>query len=181
MKEWSLKNVTYLAGGSNQSDDIGQILVAAKYKKTYLNSETGEIRSITDLQSKIFKRNQYLSQFFRKYSKCFCAKKISVLTAVVDEREYPSISKFVNTITRKLKRRGITRLGYVWVRDVGEIKFEKHFHILIATSRISSDTYHTLFHKKKHTNYDIECMKTKKGMLNYLKEKDLYGMKKQRT
>jgi hypothetical protein len=160
---------------------MGQAPLTAKYKKTFLNTETGQICEITDLESKIYKRNNCLKLFFNVYTKYFVKKSLTILTAVVNDDEYPSITKFVNTVTRKLKRKGIDRLGYVWVRDVGKKKFHKHYHIIIATTKIDDGLFKELFSKKKHNHYEVQFLKTPKGMAKYIKVKDLYGANKQRT
>jgi len=181
MNHWNLFNIRYLSEGSKKSDNMGQAPLTAKYKKTFLNTETGQICEITDLESKIYKRNNCLKLFFNVYTKYFVKKSLTILTAVVNDDEYPSITKFVNTVTRKLKRKGIDRLGYVWVRDVGKKKFHKHYHIIIATTKIDDGLFKELFSKKKHNHYEVQFLKTPKGMAKYIKVKDLYGANKQRT
>ena len=122
----------------------------AKYKKTFLNSSTGELVSITDLQSNIYKRNKFIKLFMEVYLKHFKNKSISILCFVVYPNRYGTISKFTNTISRKLKRKGISRLGYIWVRDVGNERFEKHFHYLLATSRINDNLLNKLDRPSEH-------------------------------
>ena len=181
MNEYILLYTKYLSEGSKKSDNIGQTPIIAKYEKTFVNTVTGEVRSVTDLQSKIYKRDNCLKLFFSVYTKWFIKKSHSVICAVVNQDEYGSISKFVNTITRKLQRKGIDRLGYVWVRDVGKEKFHKHFHIIIATTRIDSFLFNELFSEKKHNRYEVQFLRTPKGMAKYITDKDLYGENKQRT
>jgi hypothetical protein len=181
MSNWILKNLSYLSEGSKKSVNTGQTPIIAKYKKTFLNIETSELREVTDLESKIHKRNNYLKLFFEVYSKYFTKKSHSVLCVVVNQEEYSTITKFVNTLTRKLQRKGVDRLGYVWVRDVGDEIFHKHFHIIVATTRISAEQFNELFFKKDHNNYEVQFLKTPKGMAKYITDKDLYGCSKQRS
>jgi len=145
-----------------------------------LNMQTGEICETTDLQGKIYRRDTALHSFFRKYSSAFSRREVSVFSAVVNQDKYPTITKFINTTTRKLKRKGIERFGYVWVRDVGD-KYFKHFHVLIATIRIDEKDFNQLFNKKKNNHYEIQFLKSPKGMKKYLKDKNLYGSIRQRT
>ena len=180
MSEWKLRNIRYLSEGSNTSDNVGQTPVREKYQKTFLNTETGELKTITDLQSKIYKRDGFMRDFFKTYLKSYSNKKISILSAVVNQDSYPTITKFINTIIRKLKRKGIERLGYFWVRDVGDKRFHKHWHLLVATSRITEDKFKNIFEKKDHSNYEVEFLKSK-GMKSYIKEKELYAANKQRA
>lgn len=181
MDYWILMNLKYLSEGSDISDNLGQTPMTAKYRKTFLNIMSGEIQEVTDLQSKLYRRDRNIGAFYNVYAKYYLDKTVSLLSAVVNQSEYRSISKFVNTISRKLKRKGIERLGYIWTRDIGDIKFEKHYHIILASSRIDGSVFHQLFKKKKHSHYDIEFLKYETGMISYLKEKSLYGCKKQRT
>jgi hypothetical protein len=181
MSEWALRNIRYLSEGSNKSVNTGQTPILPRYDKTYLNIETGELNEVSDLQSKIYKRDKFLRLFFNVYQKYYSNKKITILSAVVNQDTYPTITKFINTITRKLKRKGIERLGYFWVRDVGDKRFHKHFHILLATSRISAEKFKTIFEKKDHNNYEVQFLKSSKGMSDYIKDKDLFAANKQRA
>jgi len=122
-----------------------------------------------------------LNLFLKVYRKHYVQRNISILSAVVNQDEYASISKFVNTITRKLKRKGIARLGYVWVRDVGDEIFHKHYHIIIATTSISGNKFNELFFNKKHNDYEVQYVRTLTGISDYLKGKELFGANKQRT
>jgi hypothetical protein len=180
MSEWVLRNIRYLSEGSNKSVNTGQTPILPKYNKTYLNIETGELNEVSDLQSKIYKRDKFLRLFFNVYQKYYSNKKITILSAVVNQDTYPTITKFINTITRKLKRKGIDRLGYFWVRDIGDKRFHKHFHILLATSIISTEKFKSIFEKKDHSNYEIEYLKSK-GMKSYINDKELFAANKQRA
>jgi hypothetical protein len=180
MGEWILRNIRYLSEGSYNSVNKGQTSILPKYSKTYLNIETGELNEVTDLQSKIYKRDKFLRLFFNVYLKYYSNKQITILSAIVNQDTYPTITKFINTITRKLKRKGINRLGYFWVRDVGEKRFHKHFHILIATSRITAEKFKDIFEKKDHNKYDVQFLKSK-GMKRYINDKELYAANKQRA
>ena len=181
MNNWNLLNVRYLSGGSLNSDNMGQTPLTAKYKKTFFQSETGELRDVTDLQSKRYRRDNSVKLFFGVYNKRFVQKSHSVLCAVVDQSEYPTVTKFINTLTRKLKRKGVDRLGYVWFRDVGDEVFHKHYHVIIATTRINADLFNELFCKKKHNRYDVEFLKSPKGITKYITDKELYAANRQRS
>lgn len=180
-KHWVLKKVKYLSEGSNLSDNVGQVPMRAKYNRTFLNLMTGEINEVSDLQSKLYKRDKNLQSFFDVYDKYRANKSLSVLSIVVNQEAYTTITKFINTITRKLKRKGVDRLGYVWVRDVGDETFRKHYHLLLATSRIDGSLFHQLFTKKNHNQYRVQFMHSRFGMKNYLIKKDLFGDRKHRT
>ncbi len=181
MQEWKLVKIQYLSEGSVTSDNNGQTPSTAKYKKTFLNTVTGEVRDVTDLAGKRYKRDECLRLFYNTYSKYLFSQSHSFLAIVVNQREYPTITKFVHTITRKLKRKGVKRLGYFWVRDIGDKIFEKHFHIIIATTKINKDLFKELFYKKKHSHYEVQFLRTRTGMHKYIKKKELYAAKKQRS
>lgn len=181
MGEWALRKISYLSEGSNKSVNIGQTPILPKYNKIYLNLETGEINEITDLQSKIYKRDKFLRLFFNVYFKYYTNKQITILSTVANQDTYPTITKYINTITRKLKRKGIDRLGYFWIRDVGHERFHKHFHILIATSRITAEKLKNIFEKKDHNNYEVKFLESKKGMSGYINDKELYAANKERA
>lgn len=181
MDTWLLKNITYLSEGSNKSDNSGQLPLVPKYRKTFINLETQQLKSVTDLESKIYKRDKILEGFIKVYGEDFKLNNISIFSAVVNQEKYLTMGKFLNTFTRKLKRKGIDRLGYIWVRDVGDFKFHLHYHILIATERINEKQFNELFKTKKHNDYEIQFVKSPKGISGYLKDKELYGTNKQRS
>ena len=176
-----LKKIKYLSEGSNKSDNSGHYPIQARYIKSIINVNTGEIIEVTDLQCKERNRDNVLNDFFSEYANFFMKDEISILSIVVNASKYNTIATFNASFNKKLKRKGIKRLGYVWVRDIGEIKFEKHFHVLIATSRICSAMFRSLFQKKKDDKYAVQFLKTKYGMKGYLKPKKLYAAFNQRS
>lgn len=181
MKQYKLWRFEVLSGASIESDKSGQIPQKAKYRKHFVNLETAEVSSITDLDSRKFKRNKHLTNFTNAYKTLFKNQDISILTFAVNQSTYNSVSKFLNMLGKKLRRKQVEKLGYVWVRDVGDIRFDRHFHVLIATSRITAEMFKGLFSKKRHSFYDVEFLENPKGMRDYLKKKDLYGIKRQRS
>jgi len=181
MNDYRLYKFEPLSGKSINRDNLGQIPQVANYRKHFVNIETGVISQITDLQSRKFKRNKYLDNFVKFYEKLYKEQRVSILSFVAMESHYDSISKFLNTINKKLSRKKIEKLGYVWVRDVGDIKAELHFHILLATSRISPQIFNELFSKKTHSNYEVQFAHHPKGLKAYLEKKELYGSKGKRA
>ena len=181
MKVWEFINTQYLLEGSDNSSNTGQYPIQARYLKRFANIFTGELIEVTDLHCKKIKRDVSLNLFIGKYGSLYAKKEISILSTYVDASKYKSIATFNNSFCKKLKRKGIKRLGYVWIRDIGDIKFEKHFHVLIATTRISADMFRSLFHSKKDSKYNVEFMKTKYGMKRYIQKKELYAAANQRS
>ena len=181
MNPWKLVKCKYLLGLSNNSNKMGQLTKQPRYEKTFVNVCTGEIKSVDDVTIAKQKRGNALECFLDKYFEDYKSKKLTILSIVVKQDYYATMGKFINTLTRKLKRKGIARLGYVWVRDVGNILFEKHFHLLIATSEIEKSTFRSLFNAKDHSKYEIEFLKTRTGMKNYLSTKEIFGLHKERA
>jgi hypothetical protein len=180
MSHWKLRNIKYLSEGSYTSINLGQTPVREKYLKVFKHEDTGLIKCVSDLQSKIHKRNNYLNLFIGVYGKHVKDKTVTILTLVINQERYSTMTKFINTISRKLKRKGIARLGYVWVRDVGDKEY-KHFHLLLAISRINQTQFDELFCGKSQGKYEVQFKRTKRGMINYLIRKDLFAANKQRA
>ena len=182
MGKYKLIRFENLSEQSNKnSNNSGHTPQTAKYIKHYVDPETGEYVSNTDLRSRIYKRDRLLDSFCDFYEKYNSEERVSILAIIVDESNYDSISKFLNSIKKKLSRKEIDTLGYVWVRDCGEKRAIPHFHILLSTSWITSSLFNELFSKKRNTKYQLEFMQTKNGMKKYLKRKGLYGSKGKRS
>jgi len=190
MNQWGFYRSERLLEGSEINNNSGQLPHQAKYLHHFVNTNTGEFRKVSDLDIKKNKRNRLIDSFCRRYYDLYLDETISILTFVVDPDKYITISKFVNTISRKLKRKGIKIYGYIWARDIGDIRFEKHYHIIISISRIESKLFDVLFNffgKKrkeeecKKRGYKVEFMKTRWGLYTYLKNKELFGKRNQRS
>ncbi|MFA6923107.1 MAG: hypothetical protein WC223_02535 [Bacteroidales bacterium] len=181
MKEWKLHHYSVISERSNIAYNIGQIPKEAKVIKTFKNTNSGILSSITDLQLLKNKRNKYLLEFLYKYKKYFEKKEISILTGVINLEHYTKIGSFVSDFKKKLKRKNIDVYGYVWVRDFGNEMFKIHAHILIATARINETTFSNLFSKKTHSKYNFQFAKSIGKLTNYLKKKELYGVNKMRA
>jgi hypothetical protein len=168
-------------GESVNSNNYGQNPQLAKSLKYFVNRFTGELVLVTDLQQRKNKRNQHLDSFIKTYSNDNKDNIVSILGIVVNVRDYPSISKFIDSIKKKLNRKYIQPLGHVWVRDSGGIRAIPHYHILLATTKITSEEFKKLFTKKKHSKYNVQLSYNPKGLKAYLKVKELYGDKRQRA
>jgi hypothetical protein len=181
MKTYKLWKFDLLSGASIESDKLGQLPQQAKYRKHFVNLDTAEVSSITDLDSRKFKRNKHIINFTNTYITLFKKQDVSILSFAVNESKYDSVSKFLDMLGKKLSRKQVDKLGYVWVRDVGEIKFDRHFHVIIATSRITAKMFQELFSKKSHSHFDVEFMRNPNGLKAYLTRKELFGVKRQRS
>jgi hypothetical protein len=181
MKPYFLYKYVNLMGESVNSDNYGQNPQLAKSLKYFVNRFTGELVLVTDLQQRKNKRNQHLDSFIKTYSNDYNDNIVSILGIVVNVPDYPSISKFLDSIKKKLKRKNIQPLGYVWVRDLGERRAIPHYHIMLATTKITSDEFKKLFSKKRHSKYEVQLSYNPKGLKAYIKVKELYGGKRQRA
>jgi hypothetical protein len=92
------------------------------------------------------------------------------------------ITDFISNVKRFLKRRKIDVLGYIWQRDVGDFKFEKHYHLLIATSIINPEVIMQieLWGNMCPDKSRIQVLRTKSGMCKYLKKKEIYAARYQK-
>jgi hypothetical protein len=181
MTNWRVNYIKYLSEKSITSNNMGHYPLTPKYEISFRDDESGIINITNDLKIKMYNRDEIIKGFVRRYNYYDSINIVSILCVVVNQNNYTSITKFLNTFKRKLKRKNIEVLGYFWVRDVGDINFEKHYHLIMATSHISKNVFRELFSKKKHNKYEVEFKKTKHGIFNYIKEKDLFAAKKQRA
>jgi hypothetical protein len=168
------------AGRSINSNKLGLTPRKATYKKHLVNTETGEYFVDTDLDAKKRKRNKMLKKFKVTYAYPFKKQQISILSFVIDEKDYETPSKFLNNLNKRLKKLNIQRYGYVWVRDVGEKRAVPHYHILVATSRISPADFKKLC-TTRGAKFEVQFAETKTGLTAYLMEKEIYGKDNQKT
>lgn len=169
-----------ISGRSNNSDKFGITPRKATYKKHLVNTATGEYFCDTDLESKKRKRNKMLKKFKDTYAYSFKKQQISILSFVIDEKDYETPSKFLNNLNKRLKKLNIQRYGYVWVRDVGEKRAVPHYHILVATSRISPADFKKLC-STRGAKFEVQFAETKTGLTAYLMEKEIFGKENQKT
>ena len=178
INEWRFGGFQPISGESIDSDNSGLLPLQPKFLKRYINQITGEIIYSTDLAGRQAKRNTIVWDFKKFYVPKFKRKEVSLFGIVVNDCD--TISNFIHFLKKKLKRKQISVLGYLWVRDVGEEKFKKHFHLLFAIERINGETFKILFETKKTEIYDVEFIRNLKGLAKYCRNKDLYGTKSQR-
>lgn len=180
MSDFRLYKYESLGKSDSNSNKSGQIFRTPKYAKTFLNLETGVLHTATDVDILRSKRNKMIRQFTDTYERLYTNHEISIISFVVAESNYSTISKFLNSISVKLRRKNISKLGYYWLRDVGDKEFQPHFHLIMATSRIAKLDFENLFLKKTQ-KFKVEFQKTKSGLKKYLCDKELFGKKGQRT
>jgi hypothetical protein len=179
MSEYILFNYQNLVGSDNNNNS-GHSPRKPKYAKTFLNTATGVLHTATDIEILRSKRNKIINQFNDTYERKYQNQEVSILSFIVNESDYSTVSKFLNSVSAKLRRKHVSKLGYYWLRDVGENEFKPHFHVIMATSRITVAEFQSLFLKRKQ-KYKVEFQKTKSGLKKYLTDKELFGKKGQRT
>jgi hypothetical protein len=140
----------------------------AKIRKYFKNCETGNVFSFTDLDIYKKKRKTILEDFSNHYWYLYMANELSLLSFVVDAREYKDISATMDSVKNKFKRKHYDVYGYVWQCDIGEIN-SNHYHILIAVASIQYNVVRDMFHSKAGIKF--EFIRTKNGLQNYLKDK----------
>lgn len=180
MSDYILYKFENLGRSNYNSNNLGHNPRKPKSLKTFLNITNGVLHSISDLDLLKSKRNKMINSFVKTYDRLYTNEEISIFSFVVYEKDYPTVSKFLNTISAKLRRKHISKLGYFWVRDVGYNEFLPHFHVIMATSRITKDDFENLFLNKPQ-KFKVEFQKTKSGLKKYLMDKELFGKKGQRT
>ena len=188
---------------SNTIDNMGLTPKTPRQVISFLNEDTFSYFTKTDVDIKKFKRNKTLKQFESKYLPLVLSKTVTVLGVVIASNDYPNTSAFLHFLKKKLQRKGVDTLGYVSARDVGEQKFNRHVHLLVAIEYINSNVFKALFEKKNHSKYNVIMLakgnrkqrnkdskqsslnqrsaSTLPMMINYLSAKELYGAGKQRS
>ncbi len=181
MKQYTFLKYESLLGKSYNSNNTGQTPLEPMYIKTFINNYTNTVCHISDLDIRKNKRNQYLDTFISTYEKSYYEQSISILGIIINVSVYPSITKFLEMLKKKLKRKDIETLGYVWLRDAGDEVAEPHFHIILTSTRISKEQFKELFEVKKNSNYEVQLSYFPNGLKSYFKKKGIFGKKQQRS
>jgi hypothetical protein len=177
-----LTKIKYLHEGSEKSNNLGLTPLKARYDKHYLETITGEESITTDLDERKHRKTNGLSQFMEIYvGLYFEESSVTILSAVVDANIYPKLTDFIKNFRRRLERRNIELLGYIWQRDVGGTLY-KHYHLLIATKRMNEALIKELIDlgNMNKEKFSFQTLKTKGGMRDYLEKKELYAAPKER-
>jgi len=178
MKQYILHRVQPLLGSSEYINKSGQIPRQASQLLSFLNTETGELFTVTDLTIKVSKRNHVFDEFRRVYENLHRQQRVSVLGFVVSSEVAPSY--FIAMLKKKLNRKGINCWGYIWSRDIGDIRFKQHTHCIIVSDFLSVEKFSDLFYKKRD-NYSVILIDSLAGQKGYLASKNIYADYKQRA
>ena len=173
---------------SEEYHNCGYAPSIALYRKHYIDAFTSERITITDLDEKLERRNSSLSFFFDYYVPLFFDKhEITIFSIVVSQKSNPNISSFLRNFSDRIARNGAKVLGYIWVRDYGSHFGGKHFHLLLATTKMNEDqikkfiTPNISLKQKSQYDYKIQLLETRYGMFEYLKVKGVYAGAKQKS
>ena len=170
-----------IAKGSYTIDNLGEIPRKATKAIRFINVETGEMFTTTDLDIKKDKRKKALIVFQETYNRLLQLKCITIMLIVVPVENCRTVGEFMKEFKEKITRIKIEIFGYYWQRDIGEIIFEKHFHIMVAVTRIIASSFRTLMKNKKPNSYKVELCNSISGFKDYLKEKEIYAPYKHRA
>lgn len=158
------------------SDKSGQTPLRAKWYLWFKNAETGKSFSTTDLYLRKKKRGNNLELFKEVYLPLFKQKAVTVFLVVVEKSKYENISSFLSDFKRKLSRKGIPVLGYVWQQDIGYVRFEKHYHVMLVTPRLDKHLIKNLRKQKRNKiGYKFEFCDSILDFKGYLQVKELYA------
>jgi hypothetical protein len=179
MSEWRCSGYRKLQEQSIHNDNYGFFKHNYPlYEIRLTNKETGVSFWGNDLQLKKNKKNKVIEDFEKAYWDYYNSGLLTISSCVVNAEDFNSVSEFIDTKKRLLKKKNIKILGYVSVLDIGETLFKPHYHILLATTKMTEDDVLKFLNDKGKKRYSAEFLKTKKGMQNYLNKKELYSKNK---
>lgn len=152
--------------------------ITPRYYLFFRDNETGKRFQTNDLELKKKRKSEILEDFKQAYWDSYKEGLLTITSCVVNADGYKSISEFIDNKKRLLKKNNIKVLGYVSVLDMGEILFEPHYHILLATTLMKEEQILKFLNDKGKKRYSAELLKTKNGMNKYLNKKELFSKNK---
>jgi hypothetical protein len=170
-----------IARGSYTINDLAVIPRSATKAIRFVEHETGEMFTTTDLAIKKSKRKKALSDFQDAYKIFLKKKSVTIMLIVVPVENYRTVGEFIKGLKDKFGRRKIYTYGYYWQRDIGDVLFEMHYHIMLAVSRIDASAFKELMENKKPHNYKVVLCNSLERYKNYLKKKEIYAPHKCRA
>lgn len=160
--------------GSLIIDIRGEIAQEAKRCLHFVEDETGLISRVTDLQLKKQKRNRKILQFKQLYQHLAEIEHISIILISVCIDKYPTAKQYMDILKDQLKANNIELYGYYYQRDIGEKRFERHFHFFVATSRIANNKVVHFLRKCSSRLNKITLSFSIEGFSSYLMKKEIY-------
>ena len=182
MSDYFLARVNPLINrGSYLTHNWGEIPRQATKELIFKHKENNQTRATTDLALTLKKRNKRFAQFRNTYYRLFKKGEISVLLLVCSIDNYKSPSIALKDCIRKIKRLNHRVLGYIAIRDIGDIKFKRHFHIMLSIKKISKVEFEILKGKKRSENYEFILCEDLPDFEHYLSEKAVYAPYKHKS
>lgn len=172
--------MTLIEGGSLLINKWGDIPRVATKKYYFINTITEETFSVTDLHLQKQRRNRVLAKMRETYSRLIVKNKISTIIIVAPVKHYKKPVDFLKEFKKKLIRKCISLLGYYWQRDIGDIKFECHYHLIFFLKKIDGSVFNKLF-KRKIGKYNAEFCDSISKFKEYLKKKEIYAPENMRS
>jgi hypothetical protein len=176
-----LRAQSLFEGGSNVNNNWGYNPRVATRKYFFINTNTKETFSVTDLILQKQRRNRVLVKMRETYSRLIVGKKISTLIIVAPVDYYEKPVDFLKGFKKKLITNDISLLGYYWQRDIGDGEFKRHYHFIFFLKKIDGVIFKKLFKSKKDAKYEAEFCDSLSNFKGYLKKKELYAPEKKRS
>jgi len=170
-----------IAKGSLLPDNWGVRQQIPKKQIVLKNLVTGQVFTTTDLDMRKHKRRKRLALFKNFYIDAFVHKRVSVFLVVAEINKYKSAKIIIDLLKEKMNQYHVRVLGYYWQRDVGEVKFELHFHIIFVVERISGVTAKRMMSNKRVGFYKMVLCFSLNKFKRYLETKEIYGAHRQRS
>ena len=172
---WKFYNMTPLFEKGSMIIDIrGEVAQEAKRRLHFFEEETGLISSVTDLKLKKQKRNRKILQFKQSYQRLFEMNQISIVLVAVCIDKYTTPKQYMDILKDQLKASGLVLYGYYYQRDIGDIEFKRHFHFMVAISRIANYNVIKFLRKCHSSSNKVTLSFSIEGFSNYLMKKEIY-------
>jgi hypothetical protein len=101
-------------------------------------------------------------------------KEVSIILVAVSIEKYTTAKQYMDILKDQLKANDIELYGYYYQRDIGEKRFERHFHFLVATSRIANNKVVHFLRKYSSKINKITLSFSIEGFTSYLIDKEIY-------
>lgn len=166
---------------SNIIDKWGEVAHEPTRDIILINEETGELFVTNDLATKLYNRNKKIKKLYNFYRWYFLKRQISVVVYVVNVKSISTISNHLKNLKRKFIKKHIQLLAYYWQRDIGEIVFEAHYHVILILPRIDIKLFNELFMGKCKSGAKAEFCKDLSDFTRYLNKKEIFAPHKKRS
>jgi len=172
---WKFYRTTPLFEKGSMIIDIrGEIAQEAKWRLNFVEEETGLISSVTDLQLKKQKRNKKLLRFRNTYQRLIELKQVSIILVAVSIEKFATAKQYMDILKDQLKANALELYGYYYQRDIGEKVYKRHFHFMVATSRITNENVTKFLRKCSSNNSKIVLNFSIQAFSNYLMDKEIF-------